>query len=55
MEWLAETYLPEASLSSEAVAAAGSGHLHVLKWLFQKHNERVHWGGLEWCEAVTRR
>ncbi|KAE8882533.1 hypothetical protein PF005_g5650 [Phytophthora fragariae] len=52
MVWLAEIYQPEASLSLGAAAAAGSGHLHVLKWLHQEQRSRVHWGGLEWCEAV---
>ncbi|KAF4147270.1 Ankyrin repeats (many copies) [Phytophthora infestans] len=50
--WLAETYMPHGTLSSAASAAAASGQLQVLKWLLEEHQSRVHWGGMEWCEAI---
>ncbi|ETL93281.1 hypothetical protein L917_08538 [Phytophthora nicotianae] len=52
LTWLADTAMPDGALSSAANAAAASGQLEVLKWLVEEHKSRVHWGGLEWCEAI---
>ncbi|KAG3168879.1 hypothetical protein PI126_g3072 [Phytophthora idaei] len=52
LAWLADSYMLDGTLSSAAQAAAASGQLPVLKWLLEKHKARVHWGGLEWYEAI---
>ncbi|GMF10912.1 unnamed protein product [Phytophthora lilii] len=55
LKWLAETYLPDGPLSSAANAAAASGELQILQWLHKVHQNRVHWGGMDWCEAIRGR
>ncbi|GMF28985.1 unnamed protein product [Phytophthora fragariaefolia] len=55
LKWLAESYCQDGSLSAAASGAASSGELAVLKWLHDTHKTRVHWGGLEWCEAIRWR
>ncbi|KAG1689731.1 hypothetical protein DVH05_001937 [Phytophthora capsici] len=52
LKWLAERYAPASSMTNTAVVAAVEGQLEVLQWLYQNHNDRVHWGGAEWCGAV---
>ncbi|KAG3022832.1 hypothetical protein PC120_g7900 [Phytophthora cactorum] len=52
LAWLADSYMLDGTLSSAAQAAAASGQVPVLKWLLEKHKARVHWGGLEWYEAI---
>uniref|UniRef100_H3GGE8 Uncharacterized protein n=1 Tax=Phytophthora ramorum TaxID=164328 RepID=H3GGE8_PHYRM len=52
LKWLAEIYLPGGPLSGAANAAARSGELHILEWLHELHKDRVHWGGVEWGEAI---
>ncbi|KAG7380730.1 Ankyrin repeat and SAM domain-containing protein 3 [Phytophthora pseudosyringae] len=52
LKWLAESYMPDGSLSPAASAAAASGELQTLQWLMQEHKTRVHWGGVEWSQAI---
>ncbi|RLN79578.1 hypothetical protein BBJ28_00004321 [Nothophytophthora sp. Chile5] len=47
LQWLAESYLPDALMTAAVEAAAMSGYLHILEWLFERHGDQVDWGCME--------
>lgn len=50
--WLVQSYCPEGRVGTETVATlAANGHLGVLAWLFDTH-DNVYWGGEEMHMAV---
>ncbi|RLN86848.1 hypothetical protein BBJ28_00023158, partial [Nothophytophthora sp. Chile5] len=52
LQWLTESYLPDASMAAAVEGAATSGYLHILEWLFERHGDRCYWGGMELCGAL---
>ncbi|RLN96148.1 hypothetical protein BBJ28_00013346 [Nothophytophthora sp. Chile5] len=53
LQWLAESYLPDALMTRVVHAASMNGYLHILEWLFERHRDRVNWGCVELCWALT--
>ncbi|KAL3657257.1 hypothetical protein V7S43_017917 [Phytophthora oleae] len=53
LQWLMESYLPDAFLTKAVSAAAANGHLGILLWLFEKHRDRGYWGYTEMCGSLT--
>ncbi|RLN91925.1 hypothetical protein BBJ28_00026441 [Nothophytophthora sp. Chile5] len=52
LQWLAESYLPDAFMNEVVNAAATNGYLSILEWLFDRHGDRVDWGCMELCGAL---
>ncbi|RLN91952.1 hypothetical protein BBJ28_00018486 [Nothophytophthora sp. Chile5] len=52
LQWLAESYLPDASMTAAVEAAATNGYLHILEWLFDRHGDQGDWGCMELCGAL---
>ncbi|RLN80470.1 hypothetical protein BBJ28_00001326 [Nothophytophthora sp. Chile5] len=52
LQWLAESYLPDAFMTAAVEAAATSGYVHILEWLFERQRDRCYWGGMELCGAL---
>ncbi|RLN86493.1 hypothetical protein BBJ28_00003703 [Nothophytophthora sp. Chile5] len=52
LQWLAESYLPNAFMTAAVYAAATTGCLHILEWLFARHRGRSYWGCIELCGAL---
>ncbi|RLN83426.1 hypothetical protein BBJ28_00012905 [Nothophytophthora sp. Chile5] len=52
LQWLAESYLPDAFMMRVVHVAATSGYLHILEWLFDRHGDQGDWGCMELCGAL---
>ncbi|RLN96149.1 hypothetical protein BBJ28_00013347 [Nothophytophthora sp. Chile5] len=52
LQWLAESYLPDAFMTAAVEGAATNGYLSILEWLFERHGDRCYWGGIELCGAL---
>ncbi|RLN32401.1 hypothetical protein BBJ28_00018241 [Nothophytophthora sp. Chile5] len=52
LQWLAESYLPDVFMTAAVEAAATTGYLNILEWLFDRHGDRCYWGGIEMCGAL---
>ncbi|RLN83836.1 hypothetical protein BBJ28_00020071 [Nothophytophthora sp. Chile5] len=53
LQWLAESYLPDALMTPVVHAASMNGCLHILEWLFERHRNRVNWGCVELCWTLA--